>query len=107
MQVVFGSDRASVMRGEQTGVSTRIAELIPNMIAIHCVAHCLALGSKTFSDSYLYAILGMAQNLLGQIYNFLSQSPKRQQYMKVLELANAKLKVLKPHTIRWLSVSGA
>jgi hypothetical protein len=87
-------------------VSTRIAELIPNMIAIHCVAHRLALCSETFSDSYLYPILGMAQKLLGQSYNW-SQSPKRQQDMKVLELANAKLKVLKPHTIRWLSVSVA
>lgn len=95
------------MRGEQTGVSARLLLLTPHLLALHCVAHRLALGSKAFSDGYLYPLLSDAQKLLSSSYSFWQNSPKRQQFMRVLEHANAKLKVLKPHTVRWLSVSGA
>ena len=39
----FGSDGASVMTGRRAGVGTRLYRSNPYLIAIHCVAHRLAL----------------------------------------------------------------
>lgn len=39
----FGSDGASVMIGRRTGVATRLKQRNPYLVAIHCVAHRLAL----------------------------------------------------------------
>ena len=46
----FGSDGASVMVGCRSGVTTQLKSLNPAMIAVHCVAHRLALAASQAAD---------------------------------------------------------
>ena len=39
----FGSDGCSSMMGHKSGVSTRLAQLRPGLMSMHCAAHRLAL----------------------------------------------------------------
>ena len=39
----IGSDSAAVMTDKVSGVATRLHQSNPCIVAIHCVAHCLAL----------------------------------------------------------------
>ena len=50
----FSSDGASVMTGRLTGVAVRLLGHSPNMIAVHCVNHRLALAAAQASDSVVY-----------------------------------------------------
>ena len=50
----FGSDGASVMTGRLTGVAVQLQGHSPNMIAVHCVNHRLALAAAQASDSVAY-----------------------------------------------------
>ena len=48
----FGSDGASVMTGKDSGVAKRLRDLVgPQLIAIHCIAHKIALSAKTVCES--------------------------------------------------------
>ena len=47
----FGSDGAAVMVGHINGVATILKDRIPHLVAIHCVAHRLALATAHASDS--------------------------------------------------------
>ena len=50
----FGSDGAAVMTGRVSGVATRLSNRCPNMIAVHCANHRLALAAAHASDSVPY-----------------------------------------------------
>ncbi|CAH3171784.1 unnamed protein product, partial [Porites evermanni] len=39
----FATDRASVMTGKKNGVATKLSELNPVLISVHCICHKLAL----------------------------------------------------------------
>ena len=46
-----GSDGCSVMLGKKTGVATRLIEMKPDLISIHCQNHRLALAAKDSFES--------------------------------------------------------
>ena len=50
----FGSDGASVMVGRRAGVATLLKEKNPQIVAIHCVAHQLALAVAQAGDAVPY-----------------------------------------------------
>ena len=50
----FGSDGAAVMTGSVGGVATRLKQLNPELISIHCINHCLALGVSQAADAVPY-----------------------------------------------------
>ena len=50
----FGSDGASNMRGNQTGIATRLKKINPFMSSIHCISHRLHLAGKDASDEIEY-----------------------------------------------------
>lgn len=50
----FGSDGASVMTGRLTGVGTRLHQSNPHFVAIHCVAHRLALPCSQAGEKVPY-----------------------------------------------------
>ena len=50
----FGSDGASVMTGRLTGVGTRLYQSNPYLVAIHCVAPCLALACSQAGEKVPY-----------------------------------------------------
>lgn len=108
LQFSLGTDGAPAVAGDDKGASGRLKRALPHLISIHCVAHRLALGSAPLSNSYVYPIIGQAQKLLSQAYQHFDKSPKRQGFLKLLDSnsKDAKLKVLQPHQVRWLSVSG-
>ena len=48
----FGSDGASVMTGTVIGVGTRLDRSDPYLVAIHCVAHSLALAGSQAGECW-------------------------------------------------------
>ena len=50
----FGSDGASVMTGKRAGLGTRLHQSNPYLIAIHCVAHRLALACSQAGEKVPY-----------------------------------------------------
>ena len=47
--VGFASDGAQVIVGRENGVAVRLTRDCPSMVAVHCVAHWLALASRKHS----------------------------------------------------------
>ena len=69
-------DGASNMRGQYSGVASRVREIARKAIYIHCHCHLLNLSLQNFCST-----IPCIRNCLGQInsiYNFLEASPKRQ-----------------------------
>jgi hypothetical protein len=52
--VAVASDGASVMVGIRSGVVTRVKQLAPFIVAVHCVAHRLSLAATGSTDSVRY-----------------------------------------------------
>lgn len=68
-------DGAANMKGQYSGVATRIRQLSPNAVYIHCHSHLLNLSLQNCCNT-----IKPIRNCLGQvnaIYNFLQASPKR------------------------------
>ena len=65
----FGSDGASVMVGRRAGVSTLLKQSNPEMTAIHCVAHRLALAVAQAGDAVPY--VKAFKTLLHNLYTFM------------------------------------
>src|SRR5687768_15527989 len=70
----FGSDGASNMGGNQTGIATRLKEINPFMSSIHCISHRLHL--RIFS------------RILQNLYSYFSKSHKRQDLLKLMQEIN-------------------
>ena len=68
-----GSDGASVMVGQYTGVGARLKELNPFMLSMQCVAHKLALPSENAASGVTY--LNELHSILNGLYNYFHTSP--------------------------------
>ena len=103
----FGSDGASVMVGRRAGVATLLKQSNPELIAIHCVAHRLALAVAQAGDAAPY--VKVFKTLLHNLYSFYDNSPVRtaglSAIQSILHDPSLKLKQAKDH--RWLSHEGA
>ena len=71
----FGSDGASVMVGRRAGVATLLKGKNPQIVAIHCVAHRLALAVAQAGDAVPY--IKRFKVLLHNLFSFYDNSPVR------------------------------
>jgi hypothetical protein len=103
----FGSDGASNMIGNKTGVATRLKKINPFMSSIHCISHRLHLAGKDASDEIEY--FQEYEKVLRSLYSYFSKSHKRQNLLKLMQEINNEptLKVLKLCDTRWLSLSNS
>ena len=103
----FGSDGASNMTGNQTGVARRLKEINPFMTSIHCISHRLHLAGKDASDEVEY--FQQYEKILRNLYSYFSKSHKRQNLLKLMQEFNDEptLKVLNLCDTRWLSLSNS
>ena len=103
----FGSDGASNMTGNQTGVARRLKEINPFMTSIHCISHRLHLAGKDASNEVEY--FQKYEQVLQNLYSYFSKSHKRQDLLKLMQEINDEptLKVLKLCETRWLSLSNS
>ncbi len=99
----FGSDGASTMVGRNTGVATRLRELSPHLINVHCLAHRLALCTENAAN-YVPFIKAFQQTLTDLFYYF-KKSANRTAALagiqKVLDSEQVKLKEV--HEVRWFA----
>lgn len=113
----FVSDGASVMTGARGGVATRLKELNPQLISLHCLCHKLALACTDTSSQIEY--IRNVELWLRQLWKLFDNSPKRTaMYLKVqinlksLVLSDKSKKVVtkkikKACQTRWLSFDAA
>ena len=104
----FCSDGASVMTGCTSGVATRLKAIFnPFLVAIHCVAHKLALASNDAMD----CDDGFTawERTLSDTFSFYSRSPKRSGRLKdICDQCDLVWRTLQhPAKTRWLSRSGS
>lgn len=45
----IGNDGANAMTGRKSGIAVHLQRLNPNLISVHCIAHCLALAIIIYS----------------------------------------------------------
>ena len=104
----FGSDGASVMTGRKSGVATRLKHRQPKLIAIHCVAHRLALAAAESSERVRF-IRYTFKPTLAQLFKFYENSAVRTAGSKSIEqlLETPELKLKRPAETRWLSHDAA
>lgn len=69
----FGLDGANVMTGRKSGVATRLKRRQPKLVAIHCVAHRLALAAAE-SGERVHFIRYMFKPTLAQLFRFYENS---------------------------------
>ena len=101
----FGSDGASVMIGRRAGVATLLKQSNPELIAIYCVAHRLALAVAQAGDAVPY--VKIFKTVLHNLYSFYDNSPVRTAGLSAIQsiLHDPSFKQAKGH--RWLSHEGA
>ena len=103
----FGSDGANVMTGRHTGVSSRLKQIVPGLISLHCAAHKLALAaSETASE---ISAVNHFRSLANGLFHYLHQSPARSsRFLEVQQAFNLpELKLKEAKDVRWLSCSQA
>ena len=103
----FGSDGASVMTGRLTGVGVRLKSHSPNMIAVHCINHRLALAASNASDSIPY--LKQFKSLLQTLFYFYQNSSVRMANLHSIQeiLDDPVIKCKQAKDVRWLSHDNA
>lgn len=105
--VGFASDGASVMTGRLTGVATRLKNMNPNVITVHCAAHRLALAAYHAASSFQQ--LKDFQTTITQLYYFFENSAVRYERLgdlqKIMKAESKKFK--KPTSVMWLSLQEA
>ena len=71
----FASDGASVMTGSRKGVAAKLREQVPNLINIHCICHCLALGCNDTNDTL--KSISQVETVIRQLWSFFENSAAR------------------------------
>ena len=113
----FVSDGANVMLGVRSGLATRLKELYPTLISVHCICHKLALACADTSKDLDY-IAGVERDVR-TLWKAIENSPKRtnmylsvQEELKSLRLQDQSKKIVarrlkKACHTRWLSMGQA
>lgn len=68
--VGVSTDGASVMVWCKSGVVTRLREVTSGLLATHCIAHRLALGTGNAADKIRF------QDVLNSMYKYFAHSPR-------------------------------
>ena len=91
------------MVGHRNGVATKPKDRIPHLVAIHCVAHRLALATAHASDS-VACIKKYAITLQTICYFFQNNSVRMAHLQEIQQiLGDPSLKFKEPKHVRWLS----
>lgn len=100
--VGFAADGASAMTGKNHSVAQLLKKDIPNLFVMKCICHSLALCSSNACLQLPSAVETLARN----IYNYISNSPKRSsEYKNIQNLLEIRpKKILHPCQTRWLSL---
>ena len=99
----FGSDRAPVMTGKQTGVATHMKVRNSEMLPIHCGAHRVALATSQAAIQVDYIQTFDLQ--LTSLYYFFANSPIREAALHEIQKIMEELGLHKKKAVhtRWLS----
>ena len=99
-----GSDGCSVMLGKKSGVATRLTEMKPDIISIHCQNHRLALAAKdSFKSIPDFQDVDDTMNFLFKYYdNSAVKSHSLEKLQKLLDDCEVRKLKKAAHT-RWLS----
>ena len=99
----FGSDGASVMTGRVSGVAARLSQSNPYLVAIHCVAHRLALACSQAGERIAY--IQKFKKALTTLYWFFQASAVRTAGLKAIQemFDTPSLKLKEAKDVRWLS----
>jgi hypothetical protein len=104
----IGTDGASVMMGQEKGLSKRLIKRAPFALQNHCIAHRLNLvykDSEKDASNNSFQELGDLDSLARELYSFFKKSPKKcldlEKFDRLKNLAAFKL--LKVYDVRWLS----
>ncbi|XP_021373041.1 zinc finger protein 862-like [Mizuhopecten yessoensis] len=100
----FGSDGASVMTGSKSGVATRLRQVCPHLINIHCMAHRFNLCTSQASRKIPY-LKDSFEKTFKDLYYFFEKSANRVAELKEIQkvFESPQLKVKEVHEIRWLA----
>ncbi|CAG8763530.1 15065_t:CDS:2, partial [Gigaspora rosea] len=104
----FGSDGASVIIGNKTGVATRLKEINPFMTNCHCIAYRLNLVGKDSAEEVSY--FKGYEFTLKEIYAYFAPSHQKWKHFKLfqsLDNEDPQLSILRVVSTRWLSLSNA
>ncbi|XP_052264597.1 E3 SUMO-protein ligase KIAA1586-like isoform X2 [Dreissena polymorpha] len=103
----ISTDGAAVMTGNKSGVVTRLKGEVPGLLAMHCIAHRLALSCCTGADSIPYLV--KVQDILNSVYKYFHYSPKNTAMLEAVQKATSSQvsKFKEMFHTRWLSFHGS
>lgn len=98
----MASDGASVMVGKNNSFASRLLQVCPNATVLKCVCHISAI----IASKACLALPRAPEDLLRQIYTYLSSSSKRCAQLSEMQdyFNTAKQKILQASSTRWLSL---
>ena len=105
--VCFSSDGASVMLGRINGVATKLRELNPAMVCIHCAGHRLTLAVSQATDGIAY--FTRYKTNVKSMFNFFHYSAVRYNRLREIQdlFDERQVRITEWHSIRWLSLQKA
>lgn len=100
--VGFGADGANTMMGRHHSLQSLFREQIPNLFVMKCICHSFHLCASNACLKLPRKIEDFTRN----VYNYLSNSPKRQSLLKEFQsfVGVKPHKILHPAQTRWLSL---
>ena len=81
--VGVSTDGASVMVGCKSGVVTRLRQVTSGLLATHCIAHRLALGTGAAADKIRYLV--KFQDVLNSMFKYFANSPKNMSKLQAIQ----------------------
>jgi len=101
------TDGASVMVGCKSGVVTRLRQVTKGLLATHCIAHRLALGTGAAADQIRYLV--KFQDVLNSMFKYFDNSPKNMYRLEAIQtvLAASQTRLQQVFHTRWLSFEGS
>ncbi|XP_048763590.2 zinc finger protein 862-like [Ostrea edulis] len=105
--VGVSTDGASVMVGCKSGVVTRLREVTSGLLATHCIAHRLALGTGNAADKVRYLV--KFQDVINSMYKYFAYSPKNMSRLEGIQavLKDSKTRLQQVFHTRWLTFEGS
>ena len=105
--VGVSTDGASVMVGCKSGVVTRLRQVTSGLLATHCIAHMLALGTGAAADKIRYLV--KFQDVLNSMFKYFAKSPKNMSKLQAIQavLQSSQTRLQQVFHTRWLSFEGS
>ncbi|CAC5392832.1 RPC1 [Mytilus coruscus] len=99
----FASDGAAVFLGKKTGIATRLKDINPSLITIHCRDHRLALATRDSFNSV--PVMKKVDDTLEKLYKYYKYSCNHSASLKAVQIAfnQAPLTIKQAKHHRWLS----